>query len=273
MADNQNENLAKTKEPATHEVAAEVFSQLSSWAPKNLDDAYELSTRSLETVTHLTEHEDEKANRISTAVAFLSAFSSVLLSVVAQLYPPAQILTLWNSNRTAAFLLASSYVVFAVHAVLLVVGVVVALLAVRPRFNVPKEWSGGGPKSFLFFEKIAETTPGNWADAFVNHDAAETLKLEYAKNNIFETYLIAQKIGWKVSKLKVAVRLYIASVIALAVWIVVSAIGIYAARPVPQTSSPVTLSRPSQPNTAKTIEPDTYTRLTTCELATFLIGE
>ena len=64
----------KPDDPVSPIVAA-----LESWSPAagDLDHLSVSTSRSLEAVTHLTEYQDDKANRILTAMAFLSAFGSV----------------------------------------------------------------------------------------------------------------------------------------------------------------------------------------------------
>jgi hypothetical protein len=51
---------------------------LSKWTPEKPGEYLERARWSLETVTHLTEYEDEKANRILTAMTFLSALVGVV---------------------------------------------------------------------------------------------------------------------------------------------------------------------------------------------------
>ncbi|HWB85069.1 MAG TPA: hypothetical protein VG675_13070 [Bryobacteraceae bacterium] len=60
---------------AAGDTAAQVVGILKEWQiPKEqLADMVQATQRSLDTVTHLTEYEDDKANRILTAMAFLSA--------------------------------------------------------------------------------------------------------------------------------------------------------------------------------------------------------
>jgi len=214
--------------PSAAQAVSAMASTLAEWDPLNVEHLQALSCRSLESVTHLTEHEDEKANRISTAMAFLSAFSSVLFAAYVQQFPLSRIEQM-QAAKPVTMLAIGSYCVFGLYAFLLIIGVTIALWTVRPRFNVPSGWSGKGPKSFLFFEKIAETAPAQWVDAFVRHDCKHDLMAQYAKNNIFETYLIAVKIGWKVSLLRRAVLFYVPSIGFLGAWILIAAWSVCAA--------------------------------------------
>jgi hypothetical protein len=52
---------------------------------------------------------------------------------------------------------------------------------------VPASWKDKPPASMLFFEKIAETNPAQWAGAFRVGDANGQLYSQYAKNQILET--------------------------------------------------------------------------------------
>src|SRR4051812_37362184 len=61
--------------------------ELGELRSDQIDELLPLAKWSLESVTHLTEYEDEKANRILTAVAFLSALVSVAFAAIVQRYP------------------------------------------------------------------------------------------------------------------------------------------------------------------------------------------
>jgi hypothetical protein len=174
--------------------------------------------RSLEAVTHLTEYQDDKANRILTAMAFMSAFAAVVFAVVPSRYPLAMPLILLRTGfRGDACLLFAVYGVFIVYALTLTIGVAFILHAVRPRFNVPKAWKpdGSKPASYLFFEKIIEVSPSDWASAFATAKENEIVATQ-AKNSVLETYLIADKIVLKMKWLSRGVRLFFASTIVLA---------------------------------------------------------
>jgi hypothetical protein len=68
----------------------------------------------------------------------------------------------------------------------------------------------------LFFAKIIEVSPTDWANAFVNTDTDELLST-YVKNSVLETYLIAEKIVSKMRWLKRGVALLFVSTIVLVV--------------------------------------------------------
>lgn len=212
--------------------AKEIFDVLKNWVkPSDLDKFKDLTGQSLDTVTHLTEYEDEKANRILTAMAFISAFAAVLFAAVVGHYSTSYLQELWKTSHWRFIFLTSGYALFSLYALAVSAGVFWSLYGMKPRFNVPKAWktAGSRPSSFLFFEKIIEVSPADWARAFTGTTAAtsaEDLAFEYVKNNILETYLIAQKIPSKLRPLRKANTLYIASACILVAWVVVTAIAV-----------------------------------------------
>jgi hypothetical protein len=221
----QNTNAQKKQAPLSTDVAAQIAIRMSEWeiAKDNLPDLLQVTQRSLETVTHLTEYEDDKANRILTAMAFLSAFAAVIFAVVPSRYPLSfPIMLLRTGSPREAYLLLATYGGFVLYALTLILGVAFVLYGMSPRFNVPKSWKPDGkmaenkkPASRLFFEKIVEVSPTAWANSFVNVDKDELLST-YVKNSVLETYLVAQKIVPKVKWLKRGVALFQVSTIILA---------------------------------------------------------
>lgn len=201
---------------ANDRTVPDIMGGLANWNPTSTDlnKLEELTRRSLESVTHLTEYEDDKANRILTAIAFVSALAGLLFALVPDRYPPKYVFGLLCNQTTSGFILAAIYVLFGIYAVALLIGVLFVLVAVKPRFNVPQAWKIGSPRSFLFYQKILETSPENWGKAFKDRSVDE-LRLEYAKNSIVETYLIAEKIPKKLRPLNVGVRLFIFSTLVL----------------------------------------------------------
>src|SRR5258708_1767675 len=66
---------------------ADIRAELVALGTAEIDEILPLAKWSLESVTHLTEYEDEKANRILTAIAFLSAMVGVAFAAIVQRYP------------------------------------------------------------------------------------------------------------------------------------------------------------------------------------------
>lgn len=204
-----------------------IFKALNNWQPKSTDipTIVGLTARSLDTVTKLTQYEDEKANRLLTAIAFLSAFVGALFTTIPNRFPTASIGLLWGIGmHIRSFILATVYFSFLTYAVLVAIGAAFTIWAVMPRFKTSKNWkSTREPKSFLFFERIAEMNPAYWGEAFANRSGDE-LNLDYAKQSIAETYLISNKIGDKVGWLKIGVRFFFAAAIVVALFVVLTVI-------------------------------------------------
>jgi hypothetical protein len=190
---------------------------------EDLDGLLQLTERSLKEVKSLTEYEDQKAQRILAAEAFLAALAGALFALVFR-----QVSEAGGSYPTGIAIVVSAVQtlaigLFYVYAFLVVVGAAAIIYAIRPKFNVPNRWDAGTsnklPKSFLFFEKILEPNQAQWAEAFTGHTLNQ-LKLAYIKNAIFETWVVAEKIDYKVRLLKRGVAALFISNVVLAVWIV-----------------------------------------------------
>ena len=195
----------------------DIASALRSWTPTQGEPIGSLAKWSLESVTHLTEYEDEKANRILTAIAFLSALVGVVFAAMVQRYPFSSLAALGRPERRwEAQLLIVVYCSFAIYFVLLTLGAAFTLWAVRPQFRIPKVWEHTRkmPESFLFFQEILKVAGSDWANAFTQ-SSPDQLQAQYIKNAILETYLIAQKIPRKLRPLQKGVWLFFASTIVL----------------------------------------------------------
>ena len=147
-----------------------IGSELEGWTvvPNDLPLFLAQPARSLDTVTKLTQYEDEKANRLLTAIAFISAFVATLFGTIPSRFPPGSIVKLWHEGiHVRAVALGAVYGFFCLYAVLIGIGVAMIVHGVRPRFVNPRGWrSGTKPKSLLFFQGIAETDPVKWAQAY-----------------------------------------------------------------------------------------------------------
>ena len=173
--------------------ATELRETLLKWEPTTPSDYLKGARWSLETVTHLTEYEDEKANRILTAMTFLSALVGVVYAVVIDKCPASLISKLSDSgHRISAWTVTTVYVLFALYFVIVALGAVLVILAIKPTFRIPKTW-GGAPGSLLFYAKIAKASGKEWASAFTERPKIEVDR-QYLKDSIYETYLISQKI-------------------------------------------------------------------------------
>jgi hypothetical protein len=191
--------------------APRIAAKLKEWTPdrSNIDLLVTLTARSLDTVSKLTQYEDEKANRILTPIAFLSAFVASLFAIVPAHFPAGSVGILMHEGiYYRAVLLALAYWLFGLYALLVGVGVAFVLHGVKPQFNASK--AAGKtvePKSLLFFKKIIEADPEDWANAFTSR-STEELAVMYVKNSISETYLVSEKIEKKLKSVAIGVRLF-----------------------------------------------------------------
>jgi hypothetical protein len=185
----------------------------------DLQDIFQATQRSLDTVTHLTEYEDDKANRVLTPMAFVSALAGVTFVVIPSRYPLSAPLIFFRSGLTwQALLLSATYLAFSIYALFLIIGVAMILNGVRPTFNVPTTWKreGSTPASRLFFEKIAEVSPTDWARFFTTATKSDLMSA-YIKDAVLESHLIAQKIGLKLNRLKSGFKWLFASTVMLGI--------------------------------------------------------
>jgi|SRR5581483_6213964 len=206
------------------DVIKEIFSGLAGWNPD--EDSMALAKWSLEAVTHLTEYEDEKANRIFTAIAFLSALVGGLFAVVLNSFPlSARVRLLSRNDHLDAGLLFGMYLLFGLYFLLISVGAFATLWGIRPRFKIPRSWkpSGSNPQSMIFTPKIYEVEPRDWARAFASKSTSE-LQAVYARNCVLEAYLIAQKVRDKLAWLKPGTWVFLASTFVLFWLIIVAAV-------------------------------------------------
>jgi hypothetical protein len=213
---------------------SEITATLNNWSPSDQTDAnvfLDLSKRSLDEVTRLTGYEDEKANRILTAMAFLSALAGLMFASFVDKYH--------GESWTSSYLIASVYVIFFLYIFILGLGAIFVVFAVKPRFNVPADWGRetGKPGSFLFFKQIIRLKPDVWAQAFTSRSAIE-LQAEYVRNSILETYLIAVKVRDKLAYLEPGMGLLWRSTQVLLLWIVIYGITIIFS-PISQNSESV----------------------------------
>lgn len=212
---------ARIEKPVTLSIddqqIADIGAELVALKSDQIDAILPLARWSLDAVTHLTEYEDEKANRIMTAVAFLSAIVSVAFAAIVQRYPFSMVAeTKGLSIHTNSLLLVVLYALFGIYFLLLTIGAALTLYAVRPQFRIPSAWerTKTTPGSFLFFKEILNVSGRNWGRSFTQN-TPQALKTEYAKNSILETYLIAQKIPKKLRPLKKGIVCFFASTVIL----------------------------------------------------------
>src|SRR5262249_33701264 len=138
---------------------------------------------------------------------------------------------------SATYLLFLGFVLFAVS------GALVIFHATRIRFKYPElvPSTAGDTfkptKSFLFYKEIIQVTPENWARSFVSNAAStfvaastdtneirKELALDYFKNHIIESYLVAAKVADKLRYLTPAQGILSVSIRILLLWLLVGAL-------------------------------------------------
>ena len=179
-----------------------------------------IAEESLKSVIHLTEYEDDKANRILTAVAFLSAFAAVMFTETMDSvdFPKEPV------SGCIAFLTHSYpyiyYGLFFFYALLMTWGAVLVIFGIRPSFNLPSVIkSGGEVSSLLFFRFILSSTPETWAETYRDKSPQELEQL-YFENCVTESYLVAGKIPKKIAFVELGTKYFFASTIVLMFWVI-----------------------------------------------------
>jgi|HubBroStandDraft_4_1064222.scaffolds.fasta_scaffold215136_1 hypothetical protein len=195
---------------------------------QSADTLFEPTRNSLVEVSRLTQYLDEKAARVLTAVAFISALASTVYGV------------LWREVLSSHpdWLNLCFNLLFFTYGTLVAAGAFCVISGIFPRFNIPADWlrfgtrktnpavnarQSGLPESFLFGPQIVKSSPVDWAKAFVDHDP-DTLKSAYVKDHIHETYLVAENIPYKLGWLWIGMRaIQIANLILVAWFILIGA--------------------------------------------------
>lgn len=228
--------LVRMAEPAIVEEISRAIDNLTEPADNDLKPYLDRGRETLDEVKGLTEYQDQKATRLLTIVAFLSALSGALFSRFADNYPIHEIAhRLGLCGRGLLVLL--TYLFFVLFALSAVCGALVVFHATRTRFKYPTpEPEGAGarrsrPGSYLFYSDIIELRPEMWARAFTssaNSPSAavpldEELSIRYLKNYIVESYLVAAKVADKLRYLQPAQDILAFAVRMLVIWIVLFA--------------------------------------------------
>jgi hypothetical protein len=194
-----------------------------------LDNAINLAKASLAEAKAQTEYQDSKATRLLTVTTFLTALAGAFFANFATEYP---LRTLAEQSGWTYGLLLMTYVAFLAFVLFALGGALVTFHATRTRFKYPPSAtvaSQSGPtKSLLFFQEIIGVTPLGWANSFVtvaNADGKSVatlrsdLRIQYLKNYVAETYLVAAKAADKLRYLQPAQSLLAWSLRCLLVYI------------------------------------------------------
>lgn len=145
------------------------------------------------------EHEDSKAQRILTAMAFLTAAAGVIFAELRR----SQI----GAFLTFPLLASHDYlgVCFFAFVTTIVIGTLCVLAALGPAFNIPPSWRKKDresyPRSLLFSQLILQGTQADW-ERHWQDSTADELRTQLVKNYAIEAYLLAKKIRFKVGMMR-----------------------------------------------------------------------
>ncbi|NYT32067.1 hypothetical protein [Rhizobium sp. WYCCWR 11128] len=241
-----NRALGRLRTLTDKEAIEAISAEVKHLAPDEdaLEDALKVAHESLDEVTAQTDYQDGKATRLLTILTFMSAFSGLAFNRLADGYPLSIIswADKWSSFNSG--LVGVSYLLFAAFALLATSGALVTFHAIRARFRYPRAAAKDRPPaSMLFWMGISRTQPNRWAKAFIDQadpkNVAPELRIEYLRNYIVETYLIAAKVADKVRFLEPAQRIQSWAIKALFFWIIVTASVFAFVQPVKKESNPV----------------------------------
>jgi hypothetical protein len=186
----------------------------SSKSPELTAEHYKFAETSFKTILDADIHQDNKANRILSAMAFLTAATAGIFS---KAYSPSQpvaegqttslpVMTIFGVN--ASLLAYTAYLFF------VILGALLYLNALGPALNIPSRFgtrtADGKDKkvaSLLFFAKIGELNRETWSDYWHTLTPAD-LQREMTENFIFESHLIAQKATTKIFFMSFGSRLF-----------------------------------------------------------------
>ena len=189
--------------------------------PKSIDFA----EKSFKTVLEADIHQDNKAGRILSAMAFLSAAAASIFAKVysasssnseiqqklaqglspilnaADLHVINDLALSLQRPHATLFGIDWALMSFLIYIICILIGASFYLAALGPSFNIPSQLhhveGHTTPKSLIFFRSIAEVSPAQWLEYWRSKNPVE-LQTEFENNYLFETHLIAEKTQTKV---------------------------------------------------------------------------
>ena len=158
-----------------------------------------LARESFKEVLASDEHEAGKAQRILTAMAFLTAAAGVIFAELSRA----------GIGASLKFPFFSTYgylpVCFFAFVATMIIGTLFFLAALGPAFNIPKVWRNKDkrsyPRSLLFSQVILQGTQMDW-EKYWEESGVENLKDKLAENYVTEAYLLAEKVRFKVTMMR-----------------------------------------------------------------------
>lgn len=247
----------------------EIIEQIEAVLPPGPPDEESLERllkhcrETLNEVKELTEYQDQKATRLLTIVAFLSALAGVLFGRLFDSYPLVALLKV-DLSPLALTAVVGAYVTFGVFVGSAVAGALVIFHATRTVFKYPPTTDPGNDvtrsRSVLFYAGIVGVTPRQWARTFVTEDAEKSAWRKgvadlYLRSYIVESYLVAAKVADKLrylqpgqQLLQFAIRMLLVFVLALTCVIaLVAPVATKAPALAPTANNPVVSGKRSTP--------------------------
>lgn len=143
-------------------------------------------------------HEDSKAQRILTAMAFITAAAGLIFAEISRVgIAPSMMFPLLNHTYVPTCFFA--------FIVTMLFGTLFFLAALGPAFNIPKHLRtkniASYPKSLLFSQLILQGTQDQWIK-YWQESSHENLQLKLAECYVKEAYLLSEKVKFKVSYMR-----------------------------------------------------------------------
>lgn len=238
--------------------------------PDALKDTMARARESLNEVKALTEYQDQKATRLLTIITFLTALAGVLFGRMADTAPFEFVLTThWTDLR--AWLVAFAYLGFFAYIFCVISGALITFKATETRFKYPErsapadDGEPSHPRSHVFYEGILFVSPTDWAKSFLKRDnpakLEPSLQLQYLRDYISESYLIAAKVADKLRYLVPGQKFLQMAIRILLVWIFLFALTLVfvsplAEAPRQQATLSAAMERGNEPSPSET-QPET----------------
>jgi hypothetical protein len=148
----------------------------------------DLAEASFKTVLDADYHLDDKASRILSAMAFLTAAAAAIFAKAYSSGTP-------GAPRILVFGVDLSLVAFLAYMVFVLIGAGLFLAALGPALNKPSGWLISGAsdvRSRLFYDFIARVHSDAWSQ-YWNSLTAEELQNRIQQDYVFESRLLAEK--------------------------------------------------------------------------------
>lgn len=184
---------------------------------------YEVLVKTYDEVSALTLHEDEKAERALTAMAFLSLSGATIFG--ATLVDGG-----WHQLATPYAQLAYGF--FTAFLTVAIAGTLITLVAVFPRFHARDAYEERGrrtdmpPESMLYAVEIAKRTEESWKDYWVNATPA-TVEADVTTSLAHEVHRMSVRVVTKIRRLRVGFNFFLVSLALLGPSAVCFALAVY----------------------------------------------